>query len=279
MLFGLIAGSTSAARPMPIRPPRPINSTDSTITRVSTVLSLKPARLQRGQFGHALAHRLRHRVAGQQQQGEEHRAHDRGDDHADVGELLGEGLLERGFGFALGFVIGIRRDRIDGLRHPRRVVGIVQRHRVPAHLVLDVVVGFIEVLPVHHQLAFFVGGQCTVLGAVDALQFQRPVVAAAAREDRGLQRDGVTDLPAELLGQGFADDGAGAGLLPVFQLRRVDLQFAVHVEVVGRHREVREEVLRILVDAAEPTCRRPHHARQATWRITQVSKADPAATG
>ncbi|KAG1307841.1 hypothetical protein G6F62_015152 [Rhizopus arrhizus] len=28
---------------MPIRPPRPISSTDSTITRVSTVLSLKPS--------------------------------------------------------------------------------------------------------------------------------------------------------------------------------------------------------------------------------------------
>ncbi|KAG1454543.1 hypothetical protein G6F57_015482 [Rhizopus arrhizus] len=64
-------------------------------------------RLQRGQFGHALAHRLRHGVAGQQQQGEEHRAHDRGDDHADVGELLDEGLLERRLGLGLGLVVGL----------------------------------------------------------------------------------------------------------------------------------------------------------------------------
>ena len=43
MLFGPIAGRIRAARPMPIRPPRPISSTDSTITRVSTVPSLKPS--------------------------------------------------------------------------------------------------------------------------------------------------------------------------------------------------------------------------------------------
>ncbi len=43
MVLGAISGSASAARPRPRAPPRPTSSTDSTITSISTVPSLKPS--------------------------------------------------------------------------------------------------------------------------------------------------------------------------------------------------------------------------------------------
>ena len=68
-------------------------------------------------------------------------------------------------------------------------------------------------------------------------------------------RNPVANLPAEPVRRGAADDGALPVGQPRLHLVRRQLELRVHREVrLGLQRDLREEVRRILVDAAEPAC-------------------------
>ena len=92
------------------------------------------------------------------------------------------------------------------------------------------------------------------IAVVDADQVELPGRAAALRlPDRRLDGDAVADLPAEALGHVLAGDGALAIGEPRLHLLGRELELLVDLhERLGFDRDLREEVLRILVDAAEP---------------------------
>ena len=81
-----------------------------------------------------------------------------------------------------------------------------------------------------------------------------PGLAAALRlPDRRLDRDVVADFPAEAVGDRPAGDGALAVFQPGLLLRLGQLEFLVdRQELLGLDGNLREEVLGVLVDAAEP---------------------------
>ena len=106
-----------------------------------------PDRLEHGEFGNALTHRLRHRVAGQQYQGEEYCRHDRTDDQADIAKLFDEGQIERFLGLGLGFVIRVRRQRIDGSGNFFGLVRTAYAHYVPADGASAKRTAFIKIIP------------------------------------------------------------------------------------------------------------------------------------
>ena len=88
---------------------------------------------------------------------------------------------------------------------------------------------------------------------------KRPVVAALGREDRRLQRDGVADLPAVASSPAPRRRWRRCGR-PRQALRCAggSSNSGYRSKIVRADREVREEVLRVLVDAAEPRrVRRP----------------------
>ena len=133
---------------------------------------------------------------------------------------LSEGLVERLLGLRLGFAVGVLRDRIDGLGHARGVVHVVQLDHVPADLAVDVLVGFVEVLPVEQQLVLLALASCrrprlkvprSVSGQALLPSFCGKMVACSGMVSPTFQ--------PKLLGQRLADDGAGAVVLPGLQLR------------------------------------------------------------
>ena len=86
--------------------------------------------------------------------------------------------------------------------------------------------------------------------------------AVLLRPNGGLNRHLVADFPMEPLRRFPADDGAGPRLQPrLFLLRRKDY-FGMHVQKFLRHHGIlHEEILRVLVNAAEPgLVRRQRHA-------------------
>ena len=72
------------------------------------------------------------------------------------------------------------------------------------------------------------------------------------REDRGLQRDVVADLPPELLRKRLADDAPVRVRVERLELLGRQRVLRIQVDEAGPDGEDGKEVLRILVDAAEP---------------------------
>ena len=80
--------------------------------------------------------------------------------------------------------------------------------------------------------------------------------------DRALDRDAVADLPAEPLREVDADDRALAVGEPGLHLLGRQLELRIDLqERLGLDRDLREEVRRVLVDAAEPGVVRGHRRR------------------
>ena len=136
---------------------------------------------------------------------------------------------------------------VDGLGHRDGVGARRHAHRVPAHVALRPRRRLLlQVVPAEPELREVVVG---ARARVDAAHVELPV----AGEDRALDRDAVADLPAEAVGGGLAHHGAllvGQEGLPLVV---GDQELAVHVPVrLGVDRELREEVLLVLVHAAEP---------------------------
>ena len=99
------------------------------------------------------------------------------------------------------------------------------------------------------------GGVRVLVGTVkDAHEVEVPhPVAVLLGPDRRLDRDLVADLPAEALGGLPAHDGTGPRFQPRLLLLRRKEHLRMHVQKFLRHdRILHEEVLRVLVDAAEP---------------------------
>ena len=107
----------------------------------------------------------------------------------------------------------------------------------------------VEVVVAEEELRLVDAG----LAVVDADDVELPDLALLRLPDRALDRHAVAELPAEPLRQIDADDRAlpigqpGLHLLGRQLELRVDLQ-----ERLGLDRDLREEVRRVLVDAAEP---------------------------
>ncbi len=158
----------------------------------------KTNRLQHRELRNALAHGLRHRVAGEQDQREEHSRDDGADDQADVAELLDERKIERLLGLRLGFVIGIRGQRIDRGRDSLRILRIVYAREVPADRAAAERAAFVEIVPAEQHLVFE-AALLLLAGLEDADDVERPcrVAARLVREDRTLDRDLVADLDVE----------------------------------------------------------------------------------
>lgn len=122
------------------------------------------------------------------------------------------------------------------------MIRVVQTHGVPADLVLDVVVGFVEVLPVHHQLALFVGSGCGVLGLEGTNQLQRQSLLPP--RGKMVAGSGMVSpiFQPNCLASDSLDDGAGARVAERLHLFLGDVELGHQVEVVRCNREVREEI-------------------------------------
>src|SRR5262249_4850166 len=133
--------------------------------------------------------------------------------------------------------------------HTRRVVWIVQFQHIPAHVALHAVRhALLEKLPLEPELALVAA---YFVGVVDAVEREFPVVAGA--EEGILDRDAVADFPAETLCRFCSGDRAGAIFYKIVPLIIRNAELGKNLALIfDVDRELREEILLVLVDAAEP---------------------------
>ena len=87
----------------------------------------------------------------------------------------------------------------------------------------------------------------------DDLELEGIGLAVLRPEERGLDRNPIAELPAETRGELPPDERAGPGVHPSLAIVAVDDELGVDAQdPLGVDRHVREEVLRVLIDAAEP---------------------------
>ena len=160
---------------------------------------------------------------------------------------------ERLLGRGLGLVRRVREHCVELLRDRLGLSRILQLDHVPADLIVAVVLvpdRLVHVVVVEEELRLV----DALLGrVVDAVDGELPRAAVRRAVDDALQRDAVPDLPPEAARGVDADDGAGAVGEPGLLLVLGHLEFRIDPQPALRiHRHVGEEILRILVDAAEP---------------------------
>ena len=125
------------------------------------------------------------------------------------------------------------------------MVGRTDLSRVPAGLSLEPGNGFFQIFGVEVQSVL------RRIAMVDAANSEVDI----GGEDGSLQSDAVADLPPILFGERDIDDGAGAIMLPGFQLILRDDFVGSYLQIfVWIGGELGEEVLRPVIDvaAAEP---------------------------
>ncbi len=121
----------------------------------------------------------------------------------------------------------------------------------------------VQILPVKQHL----GNVGIRFGAVvDRADGEFPV----ARESGTFQRQAVAHFETVGVGELAADDGTLAVAQKCAQLFVLEKEIGIHREIGGRlDRELREEVLRVLIDAAEPS--RVGHRAHAVHRADLVA--------
>ena len=156
--------------------------------------------------------------------------------------------LELLFRVGLGFVRRVGKLLIDCGGNLRGVIRRIDLDDVPADLTL-LNRPFIGVLPVeHHRLVV----HRTAAGPIDAPN-RKIVVLRAVRGDADLEHDPIAKFPPEASRQAVAHDAARSIVEKCLFLIRCQSDLRIHPQVAFRlDRELGEEILGILVDAAKP---------------------------
>ena len=202
-------------------------------------------RFEDADFADALAHGHRHGVGRDQQDGEHDGGADGDQEDLDVAEEGDEAQQVGLLGFGLGLGGGVAVLVVDGLsrcgrRTPASSIRVTKMPTLPRRRFGQ---GLLQVLAAEvHDLA----GAWAIEDAADG----ELVVAGKDIADEG---DAVADLEVEFVGEVAADDAGGAVAFEGVALIVGDFEVLVDGEdFVGIDGEAREEVLGILVGAAEP---------------------------
>src|SRR6266853_4989860 len=209
----------------------------------------KSNRLQHRELAGSFADGNGHGVSGYQQQSEKDHSADGQDQELDVSQLFGKTCLKGGLGFRLGFRGRIRKSRVDCFGHAHGVVRVFQFQNVPPDRAFyrrrNI---FVKVFPLQPELTLVAA---RVVIRVDGVQIELPSLGRTI--ESVFQWYAIANLPSKALRESGSDDCAlpvAYKVLPLvvgnFHLRH-DLTLILNV-----NDELREEVLFILINAAEP---------------------------
>src|SRR5215831_11980801 len=202
-------------------------------------------RFEQGHFAGAFPDGHRHGVGRDQQDGEDYRRADAQNEGFDVAQHLHEVELEGALGLGLGGLGRVAKLFVNRTGDAGNVLRGIDQDGEDAFVAFGLGIAFVEIglveidgLGRRRGGKYAANGQCEVQGKDDALDVQP-----------------IADLPAELPGEFGVDDGAGAVMLPGFDLLRGYLKFGIDLEqFLGIGTELGEEVFRlvVLVLPAEP---------------------------